>query len=979
MADVEIERTKKLALSIKESIETSTQAQRFARIDDLYTKWIVLPTPTYNFFDYLKLALHNFELNSDNLQIGLFEKAKKVVIYELTYLHLFFTKDDISDEVREKYSEKFTKLFRAVIDADNALSSSLYLVSSMTQEEIGREKTTKHELFRYSEIDYDSATAYQSLLLYLFEQLQRKEYRRYVVDEKGMCYSKIYTDEGYDTHAWKQSTTVKNFILDVTRRELNYKMWQNLTNSKENLKAATNYLTEYTGPEFEDLYRDRNIFSFKNGIYISKRWSEEKDTWVDQWIPYTGEGSKKIGASVISCKLFDHIFVDCSNDPDWFDTIKNNCPAFVHIMEYQQWPEEVQRWLCIFIGRMLYEVGELDDWQVIPFLLGMGGTGKCMEKGTPVMLYSGKFEEVQNIKIGDILMGDDNKPRTVLSIHRGYGKMYKIKQKTGDDYVVNGDHILSLKLRKPDLTLKTIDISVKDYLMLDKEKQESLVGYKVPITFPEKKVKIEPYFLGLWLANRLDEYIHPINYEELKNMNIIDNKHIPDIYKYNSPKNQLRLLAGILNVEDNCNKKGNDYFIIHENYSEKSKYIIIQKNYNLAKDIEFIARCLGFTSEIEKCNFGEEILETSEDKKEIDESKEKTIDEIYYSQTISGNILNEIQHLKETLIEIKNNEITTEIEIEPVADDYFFGFQIDGNQRFILGDFTVTHNSTVIDNVVKRLYEDADVGVLGSNIEKKFGLSALVGKKIFIGPEIRGDMSLVQAEFQCMVSGETVSVNTKYKTAHSQKFTAPGFLAGNETMDYKDSAGSITRRIVVFPHDYKVEKGKGDTKLGQKLRVELPYIMQACNRAYLKTIEENAGRGIWDILPQFFKNTQETMAESANALIHFLKSDLVVIGKDHYCREKIFVAAFNDHCKESHFGNTKWTHQFYSGPFADFGIKLNKNCRRRYPNKPNEKSFSGTFLFGVDIKEFALFSDKNNDDDSEICEDNGYESDNMFR
>jgi len=66
--------------------------------------------------------------------------------------------------------------------------------------------------------------------------------------------------------------------------------------------------------------------------------------------------------------------------------------------------------------------------------------------------------------------------------------------------------------------------------------------------------------------------------------------------------------------------------------------------------------------------------------------------------------------------------------------------------------------STILTRVCRGLYEPADVGTLSNNIERKFGLSALAEKLIFIGPEIKSDIALEQAEFQSIVSGETVQV-----------------------------------------------------------------------------------------------------------------------------------------------------------------------------------------------------------------------------
>src|SRR4051812_44453905 len=45
--------------------------------------------------------------------------------------------------------------------------------------------------------------------------------------------------------------------------------------------------------------------------------------------------------------------------------------------------------------------------------------GKCLAKGTPVLLYDGTIKAVEEIRVGDQLMGDDSTPRNVLSLARG--------------------------------------------------------------------------------------------------------------------------------------------------------------------------------------------------------------------------------------------------------------------------------------------------------------------------------------------------------------------------------------------------------------------------------------------------------------------------------------------------------------------------------------------------------------------------------
>ena len=73
------------------------------------------------------------------------------------------------------------------------------------------------------------------------------------------------------------------------------------------------------------------------------------------------------------------------------------------------------------------------------------GTGKCHKINTPILMYDGTIKMVQDIKIGECLMGDDSTPRKVLSLARGQDKMYDIIPVKGEKYTVNEEHILCLK------------------------------------------------------------------------------------------------------------------------------------------------------------------------------------------------------------------------------------------------------------------------------------------------------------------------------------------------------------------------------------------------------------------------------------------------------------------------------------------------------------------------------------------------------
>jgi hypothetical protein len=124
-------------------------------------------------------------------------------------------------------------------------------------------------------------------------------------------------------------------------------------------------------------------------------------------------------------------------------------------------------------------------------LLSLGcGEGKCLGYNTEIILYNGKIKKVQDIQVGNQLMGDNLEPRNVLSITTGNEKMYHvIDLKSGEYYIVNSSHILSLKyISKYPIIIKDIkyfngdiiDISINDYfLKLSPEAVDNFVDYRL--------------------------------------------------------------------------------------------------------------------------------------------------------------------------------------------------------------------------------------------------------------------------------------------------------------------------------------------------------------------------------------------------------------------------------------------------------------------------------------------------------------------
>eukprot|EP00768_Dysnectes_brevis_P005707 gnl/Dysnectes_brevis/4235_a5604_620.p1 GENE.gnl/Dysnectes_brevis/4235_a5604_620~~gnl/Dysnectes_brevis/4235_a5604_620.p1 ORF type:complete len:1097 (+),score=185.19 gnl/Dysnectes_brevis/4235_a5604_620:48-3293(+) len=88
----------------------------------------------------------------------------------------------------------------------------------------------------------------------------------------------------------------------------------------------------------------------------------------------------------------------------------------------------------------------LDGYQGLAFAYGQTNSGKCLARDTPVLMSNGSFKPVQDIGVGEQLMGDDNTVRTVLTTTTGREEMARITLSSGASFVCNMSHILSLVL-----------------------------------------------------------------------------------------------------------------------------------------------------------------------------------------------------------------------------------------------------------------------------------------------------------------------------------------------------------------------------------------------------------------------------------------------------------------------------------------------------------------------------------------------------
>jgi len=380
------------------------------------------------------------------------------------------------------------------------------------------------------------------------------------------------------------------------------------------------------------------------------------------------------------------------------------------------------------------------------------GTGKCHALNTPIIMFDGSIKMVQDIKKGELLMGDDSTPRTVLSLARGQDTMYSVTPVKGDTYTVNKEHILVLKYsRKPHISDKKyntirwfdinnkkdchknfkikqesedflqiklseykkheniIEITINDYIQLSKSIKSRLKGYRVPVSFPEKELPIDPYMIGFWLGpkslsapslcSHLDKYV------KVNEANLMFTRKIPTIYKCNSRKNQLALLAGLLD-SDGSLSKNKDHFEFSQSLEHKQ----------IIDDVIFLCRSLGFACYKNK-------KKTTWTYQGIKKSGEA------WRIFISGNGIEEIPTLilKVNPRKQVKDVLVTGITVKEIGQGDYYGFTLNENNRYLLGDFTVTHNTCAAISIAEGFKEYINnmgnrivILVKNGNIEENF-------------------------------------------------------------------------------------------------------------------------------------------------------------------------------------------------------------------------------------------------------------------
>lgn len=339
----------------------------------------------------------------------------------------------------------------------------------------------------------------------------------------------------------------------------------------------------------------------------------------------------------------------------------------------------------------------------------------CHQFGTMILMADGSTRAVETIQIGDQVMGPDSRPRNVLHLHRGIDEMFRVSPKKGEPFTVNGDHILALTVTNDGSKHagKTEFVTVRQWLAGNLTFKHTRKLFRTAVEFPQKDLPIAPYMLGILLgdgcirdgaivanpdieirqallpmAQAAGLEIHEHNRPDrcptfslvtgigkpnplirsLKKLGLMGgnayDKFVPDDYRLGSTEQRLELLAGLMDTDGSLSGNGYDY---------------ISASHALASDVVFLARSVGLAAYLTGC-----------------EKKWQNGVGDYWRVSISGDtdkIPCRVERKKARARTQVKNVLVTGFACESVGTGTYYGFECDGDHLYVMGDFTVTHNS----------------------------------------------------------------------------------------------------------------------------------------------------------------------------------------------------------------------------------------------------------------------------------------------
>lgn len=230
---------------------------------------------------------------------------------------------------------------------------------------------------------------YQALMLFTIGLIREAGLRK---GTDGWLFKEVRDAEGRPLRYWKRASSVRDFVSAQLTSTLHPAHWQTLKTGN-NYSRLVEDIANNHNPDVPEIKRDRHLFSFLNGVF------DVRDLTLT---PHAALDDKLGSTDVVACRFFD-----CEVPDDWLErahqtitpaelpgydeaahgrllaNIKELPSAYLiptagiqKILEDQRLDPLTIACFYFAVGRLLFEVGEADNYQFAIFVKGYANTGK---------------------------------------------------------------------------------------------------------------------------------------------------------------------------------------------------------------------------------------------------------------------------------------------------------------------------------------------------------------------------------------------------------------------------------------------------------------------------------------------------------------------------------------------------------------------------------------------------------------------------